>query len=159
MRLFKKLTRNTENQQEDLMDIFNKVDLEDATYVLYQVRLCKLSRISDKNKKKLSCVDLEKYVVKEDVLMVNIAGDFYMDIQTGKYYELRIFSDKNLKHYNNELYVSDDESFYHKCYDVIKSKNLQPNDMLGLNELKAVYKEYYETKTKQFGDEKSIICR
>ncbi|MBQ8522648.1 MAG: hypothetical protein IJ458_03165 [Clostridia bacterium] len=128
---------------------WSDVELGKAEYTLHYVRVCKLARISHKKKKRITAEDLERRIVKKGVLMISVGGEWYMDIETGKHYELGKLFGEELQNPNNELYVVSENPLYYECYDTIKGLNLQPNDQFTARQLRNLYINHFDTKVKQ----------
>ena len=139
--LIKEMLRGTKHHeahnQSGWMQLAHAND-EEEKYILHKVRVCKLARVSHKKKKRLTAEDLKKRIVRENVLMINLDGNWYLDIETGKKYELGGIFGEELENPNAELYVASEKALYYACYDTIKRKDLDPNEELTASELRDI---------------------
>ena len=120
------------NSQNDWVQWTDK-ELEDAQYTLHCVRVCRLVRKSNKLFKKTQCK-----LFKSDAIMVNVGDNWFMDIETGRYYEMATEVEST-----GTTYVSCESPLYYDCYDTVKSKKLQPNDKFTARELRSIYQEHH----------------
>ena len=119
-------------------------ELKDAEYTLHAVRVGQLAKIKNVRPNKANAGLVKDTIVKEDMLMISVGDNWYMDIESGNYYEMANFVGSKLQNPNRDLHIVGYKPFYYECYDTIKSKNLQPNDMLSASQLRKLYKEHME---------------
>ena len=128
--------------------VLTQEEINNAEYILHTVRVCSLAHISHKKRKRVKAEDIAKRICNEGVLMVNVCENLYMDIETGKYYELGVVFGEELKYPNNDLYVASVSPLYYMCYETIKQRKLDPNVKVSVKELRDIYNENFNQLSK-----------
>ena len=134
----------------------NKVDIDNAltsfnlnkTYKLDDVKICQLALINDKKQKTSISYNFMGRIVKHDALMIRVKPNWYMDIESGKCYELGSICGDELENPNNDYYITGTEPFEYICYETIKSNDIDISGEYSLSEIKQLYKNHQEYQIK-----------
>lgn len=137
-----KIRKREKNQNDSKFVRWTLTELKDAEYTLHAIRVGQLAQIKNIRPNKANAGLVKDNIVKEDLLMISAGDNWYMDIESGEYYEMADFVGAKLQNPNHDLYIVGYQPFYHECYDTVKAKNLEPNDMLSAYQLRDLYKEH-----------------
>ena len=132
-----------------LKTVDKKIDLN-TEYIFHSIRLCKLARMSRAKKKHLTAEDIQKRIVRENVLMVSDGPDWFIDIETGNRYECGKMFGEEMLQLENELYVASISSLYHECYDIVQDQHIDPNAKLNAKQLRQIYNDEFARRNREF---------
>ena len=120
------------------------------TYKLDDIKICQLAVISNKKQTTLNSRDIVSRIVRYDALMIWVKPNWYMDIESGKMYELGGMFGDELENPNNNYYIAGTEPFEYICYETIKSNGIDINSEYSISEIKQLYKNHQEYQIKGF---------
>jgi len=150
MSIIKDILSNNSKANNNQIDVSVENFSFDKTYNLDDIKVCQLAVISNKKQRTLSSRDIISRIVKYDALMIAVKPNWYMDIESGKCYELGgMFGDK-LQSPKNKYYIAGTESFVYTCYETIQDKNIDFNLQYSASEIRNIYNTYFENNTKTY---------
>ncbi len=114
---------------------YTKEELTNAKYILYTVRIGSLYQ------KGLNAKEDVK-ILKKDAIMVNVATYWYMDIETGKYYQFGGDNGEEVAKIKGKTYVGNLRPMFHTCYETIMDKHFNCNQMLTAKQLNELYQDH-----------------
>lgn len=137
----KERVESIKNQQLNFTK-YTAEQLKELQYIISRIYVGNI--IKNVGKRFMSQADLKHNIVKQNALLIHIQDFWYMDIETGKYYQLSNIYNSNIT--NDKEYINQDRAFYYECYDTIKSKGMKPNGKFTAIELRKIYEDNKQIK-------------
>lgn len=150
MSLINEIINNNVEENKDQVDTTVESFRPTKTYKLDDIRVCQLATISNKKKKTLFSRDIISRIIKFDALMVRVNPNWYMDIKSGKCYEVGGMFTDELECPNNKYYVAGTEPITYTCYETIQSKGMDVNAEYSAIEIRQLYNIHFANNTKTF---------
>ena len=105
--------------------------------------IAKLAKLIDKRKRNITVQDINDSVVSENTLAISVGNNWFMDIETGKYYELGGILGEEMTT-DMDVYVERTRSLFHFSYDEVKKNNMQPMNEYSAKELRDLYNAHIQ---------------